>query len=113
MKEKVRELEELVFRIYGKSPTIRIIDCLLSFLKNEFTSTEIIEELGMSKTTFYKYCDDLLDIGMVKVNPDSNKPKLYSINLESPLIQNIRQNIDFVSEKIASDESLKMKIQPL
>ncbi len=107
------KLRKLIFRIYGKSPTIKIVDFLLGFPKNEFTSTEIIDDLGMSKTTFYKYFDDLLDIGMVNINPESTKPKLYSINLESPLIQNIRKNIDFISEKIADSESLKLKIKPL
>ena len=103
----------LVFRIYGKSPTIKIVNFLLGFPKNEFTSTEIIDDLGMSKTTFYKYFVDLVDIGMINVNPKSTKPKLYSINLESPVIQNIRRNIDFVSEKIADKELLKLNIKPI
>lgn len=105
--------ERLVFRIYGKSPTIKIVDFLLSFPKNEFTTMEIIDDLGMSKTTFYKYFGDLLDMGMVNINPNSVKPKLYSINLENPLIHNIRNTIDFVSERIADKESLKLKIKPI
>jgi len=105
--------ERLVFKIYGKSPTIKMVNFLLGFPKNEFTSTEIIDDLGMSKTTFYKYFVDLVDIGMVNVNPESTKPKLYSINLDSPIIQNMRRNIDFVSEKIADKELLKLNIKPI
>ena len=107
------EQEKLIFRIYGKSPTIKIADFLLSFPKNEYTSTEIIDDLGMSKTTFYKYFEDLLDIGMVSTNPVSTKPKLYHINLESPLIQNMRKTIDFVSERVADKETVKLKIKPI
>ncbi|MBM2820030.1 MAG: hypothetical protein HW410_1712 [Nitrosarchaeum sp.] len=89
------------------------MDFFLSFPKNEFTVTDIIEELGMSKTTFYKYFDNLINIGMIKINQEAIKPKLYSINLSSPIIQNMRKNIDFLSEEIADKESLKLKIKPI
>jgi predicted transcriptional regulator len=103
----------LIFKIYGSSPNTKMLDFLLSFPKNEFTVSDIIQELGMSKTTFYKYFDVLLNIGIVKINKEITKPKLYSINLASPIVQNVRKNIDFVSEKIADDESMKIKIKPL
>ena len=47
----------LIFKIYGNSPNIKMLNFLLSFPKNEFAVSDIIEELGMSKTTFYKYFD--------------------------------------------------------
>jgi len=103
----------LIFKIYGNSPNIKILNFLLSFPKNEFTVSDIIEELGMSKTTFYKYFDELINIGMIKVNPKTTKPKLYRINIDSPIVQNMRKNIDFVSEKIADKESMKLKIKPI
>ena len=101
--------QSLIFKIYGNSPNTKMLDLLLSFPKNEFTVSDIIEELGMSKTTFYKYFDDLINIGIVKINQETTKPKLYSINLASPIVQNVRKNIDFVSEKIADKESMKIK----
>jgi len=102
----------LIFRIYGNSPNTKILDFLLSFPKNEFTVGDIIEELGMSKTTFYKYFGDLVNIGMINARYKA-KQKLYSINLESPIIQNIRKNVDLVSEKIADKETMKLKIKPI
>lgn len=103
----------LIFRIYGNSPNTKLLNFLLSFPKNEFTVSDIIKELGMSKTTFYKYFDDLINMGMVKINQKMTKPKLYSINLDSPIVQNVRKNIDFVSEKISDKESMKIKIKPI
>jgi len=67
----------------------------------------------MSTTTFYKYFDDLINIGMVKINQETTKPKLYSINLSNPIVQTMRKNIDFVSEKIADKESMKLQIKPI
>ena len=36
----------LIFKIYGNSPNTKMLDFLLSFPKNEFTVSDIIEELG-------------------------------------------------------------------
>lgn len=107
------ESKGLVFRIFGESPTIKIVNFLLSYPKNEFTITEIIKELGMSKTTFYKYFDNLLDMEMIIVNTEHTKPKLHKINLNNPLVHSIRNTIDFVSERISDKEVLKLKIKPV
>lgn len=113
MKNITQDRDSLIFRIYGASPNIKIVDFLLCFPKNEFSTSEILEELGMSKTTFYKYFEDLLKFEMVKLNPETTKPKLYSINLDNFIIQNMRKNIDFVSENIADVESMKLDINPI
>jgi len=105
--------DSLIFRIYGNSPNTKILDLLLGFPKNEFTTSDIIGELGMSKTTFYKYFENLLNIGMVKTNQESTKPRLYSINLENPIVQNIKKDIDFLSEHIADRESAKLEVKPI
>ena len=104
------EQEKLIFAIHGKSPVIKILDLLMSFPKNKFTAAEIVEDLGMSKTTFYKYSKDLLNIGTVSANSESTGPKQYYINLESPLTQNIRENIDLVSERLADKEAERIQI---
>lgn len=103
----------IIFRIYGNSPNTKMLDFLLSFPRNEFTANDIIGELGMSKTTFYKYFGNLVNMGIVKISQETKKPKLYSINLSNPIVQNVRKNIDFVSEKMADKESTKIKIKPI
>ena len=101
------ESGSLLLRAYGSSPQMKIIDYLMDFPKNDFTQKEIIEALGMSKTTFYKYFDNLVEFGMVRVNRKIANSRLYSINMDSPVIQNMRKNVDYISEKIA-DESLQL-----
>ncbi len=88
---------------------MKIIDYLMDYPKNDFTQKEIIESLGMSKTTFYKYFNNLVEFGMVKVNRKIANAKLYSINTGSPVVQNIRKNVDYISEKIAELEEQKLK----
>ncbi|MGI0088409.1 MAG: winged helix-turn-helix domain-containing protein [Nitrosotalea sp.] len=103
------EAGSLLLRAYGSSPQMKIIDYLMDYPKNDFTQKEIIESLGMSKTTFYKYFNNLVEFGMVKVNRKIANAKLYSINTGSPVVQNIRKNVDYISEKIAELEEQKLK----
>jgi DNA-binding MarR family transcriptional regulator len=100
------ESSSLILRVYGSSPQMKIIDYLMNFPKNDFTQKEIIEALGMSKTTFYKYFDSIVGFGMIRVNRKIANTRLYSINMQSPLVKNIKKDIDYLSEKIA-DSSLE------
>ncbi|MGQ0772411.1 MAG: winged helix-turn-helix domain-containing protein [Nitrososphaerota archaeon] len=103
------ESSSLLLRAYGSSPQMKIIDYLMDFPKNDFTQKEIIEALGMSKTTFYKYFDNLVDFGMVRINRKIANAKLYSINMESQLIKSMKKNIYYLSEMIADEELSKLK----
>lgn len=105
------ESGSLLLRAYGSSPQMRILDYLMDFPKNDFTQKEIIEALGMSKTTFYKYFDNLVDFGMIRVNRKIANAKLYSINVESPVVQSMRKNVDYISEKIADESLHKISVQ--
>lgn len=105
------ESGSLLLRIYGSSPQMKILDYLMDFPKNDFTQKEIIEALGMSKTTFYKYFDNLVDFSMIRVNRKIANAKLYSINVESPVVQSMRKNVDYISEKIADESLHKISVQ--
>ena len=95
------ESKSLLLRAYGESPQMKIIDYLMDFPKNDFTQKEIIEVLCMSKTTFYKYFDNLVDFGMIRINRKIANAKLYSINMESPLIKSLKNDVSYLSEMIA------------
>jgi len=105
------EAGSLLLRAYGNSPQMKILDYLMDFPKNDFTQKEIIEALGMSKTTFYKYFDNLVDFGMIRVNRKIANAKLYSINVKSPVVQSMRKNVDYISEKIADESLYKISVQ--
>jgi predicted transcriptional regulator len=98
------ESESLLLRAYGSSPQMKIIDYLMSFPKNDFTQKEIIEALGMSKTTFYKYFGSLVDFGMIRMNRKIVNAKLCSVNMSSPLIKSLKDDVNYISEMIADKE---------
>jgi predicted AAA+ superfamily ATPase len=103
------ENESLIATVFGYSPQMRILDYLLDFPTNDFTKKEIIQALGMSKQTFYKYFDGLEETGMIKVNRSIGKARLYKIDKSSPMIKTITEFERKLSMQIAEREEAKLK----
>jgi len=105
----VVEYQSLLAKVLGYSPKMKILDYLLDFPTNDFTKKEIIDALGMSKQTFYKYFDDLEDSGIVKVNRTIGKAKLYVVNRGNPVVKDLVNLERKMSMQIADSEEEKLK----
>jgi len=101
--------ESLLIKMFGNSPKLRILDFFLDNPYFDFSKSEVIRELGMSKQTFYKYFKDLEDLGVVKPTRKIGRATLYRINKEHPLVKKIDEIINEVSLQIAEKEAEKMK----
>lgn len=99
--------ESLIATVFGYSPQMKILNYLLDFPTNDFTKKEIIQALGMSKQTFYKYFDNLEETGMVKVSRAIGKAKLYKIDRSNPMIKTITEFERKLSIQIAEQEEAK------
>ena len=101
--------ETLLIRMFGDSPKLRILDIFLDNPYFDFTKSEVIRELGMSKQTFYKYFKDLEELGIVKPTRKIGRATLYRINKEHPLVKKLNEIINEVSLQIAEQEAEKLK----
>jgi len=101
--------DSLLIRALGNSPKLRILDYLLDYKLNDFTKKEIVEALGMSKLTFYKYFKDLEDLGLVIASRKIGRATLYKINLENPIVKMIIEYETKLSLQIAEQEVERMK----
>ena len=101
--------ETLLIKMFGNSPKLRILDFFLDNPYFDFSKSEVIRELGMSKQTFYKYFKDLEDLEIVKPTRKIGRATLYRINKEHPLVKKIDVIINEVSLQIAEKEAEKMK----
>ena len=102
--------QSLLVKALGNSPKIRILDYFLDFPTNDFTKKEIIEALGMSKQTFYKYFDDLEVVGFLKVNRTIGKAKLYQLDSGNEMTKTLRDMEEKMSMKIAEEEAMEETI---
>jgi len=100
-----KEYESILIKTLGDSPKLRIIDFFLDNPLFDFTKKEVVEALGMSKQTFYKYFPDLEKYGIVKVSRKIGRAKLYKINLEHPLVEMLREYEKKISLQIAEKEA--------
>ena len=98
------ESQSVITEVLGYSPRVKILDYLMDFPTNDFTKKEIIEALGMSKQTFYKYFESLEKFGMVKVSRTIGKAKLYQIDSGNELVKSIRDLEMKMSLRIAEQE---------
>lgn len=99
-----KKYESILIKTLGDSPKLRIINFFLDNPLFDFTKKEVIEALGMSKQTFYKYFPDLEKYGIVKVSRKIGKAKLYKINLNHPLIEMLREYEKKMSLQIAEKQ---------
>lgn len=104
-----KEYESVIIRTLGDSPKLRIVDFFLDNPLFDFTKKEVIEALGMSKQTFYKYFPELEEYEIVKVTRKIGKAKLYRINPEHPLVSMLREYEKKVSLQIAEKEADRMR----
>jgi DNA-binding transcriptional ArsR family regulator len=101
--------DSLLIRALGNSPKLRILDYLLDYKLNDFTKKEIVEALGMSKLTLYKYFKDLEGLGLDTATRKIGRATLYKVNLENPMVKMIIEYETKLSLKIAEKEAEKIR----
>jgi len=103
-----REYQSILLKTLGNSPKLRIIDFFLDNPFFDFTKKEIIEALGMSKQTFYKYFSDIEKYEIVVVSRRIGRAKLYKLNPKHPLVTMLREYERKVSLRMAEREVEKL-----
>jgi len=90
--------DSLFIETFGNSPFIRIVDFFLDNKLFDFSKKEIIEELGMSKTTFYKYFPALVDLEIIVKSRKFGKTILYKLNLGNPIVKKLMEIEEYIVE---------------
>lgn len=101
--------DSLLLKAFGYTPKLRIMDIFMTNPYFDFSKSELVRELGMSKQTLYKNFVDLEELGMVKVSRKIGRAMLYKINMQHPLVKRLYDMVTQTSLKIAEEEMEKMK----
>jgi len=105
---KHRDLGETLFlKMFVRSPKLRMLDLFLDNPHFDFSKSEIVRELGMSKQTLYKNFGDLEELGIVEVSRKIGRATMYRINVEHPLMKRLDEIVTEVSLQIAEEEAEK------
>lgn len=99
--------ETILIKVFGYSPKLRILDIFLDNPHFDFSKSEVIRELGMSKQTFYKNFRDLEELGIVEVSRRIGRATMYKLNREHPLVKLLDRMVTEISLQIAEKEAGK------
>lgn len=83
----------LLIQFLGNNPTLRIVDFFLDN-RTDYSKKEIIEVLGMSKTTFYKVWPQFEKFRVVIPTRRYGKAQLYKLNEANPVVKKLMM-LDF------------------
>ncbi len=99
--------DTLLIQFLGNNPTLRVIDFFLDN-RTDYSKKEIINALGMSKTTFYKVWKQLEKFGVVMPTRRYGNAVLFKINENNPIVRKlmifdftlIKQAIPYAKQKV-------------
>ena len=86
----------------GKSPEIKVLDFLIENKRTSWNITEIENESGIARITIKSVIPKLLKLGLIKIDEEIGKSKLYIINKDNLIVKNIiklSNTIDKVERK--------------
>jgi hypothetical protein len=98
------EAESGIIALYGDSPRMKMVDFFMTFPKNEFTIPELVEGIGMSRTTAFKEIDKLLVNAMIIQSGHVGKSPTYKINKNSSIIYLIQKMVSLRSKTAATSQ---------
>lgn len=104
-----KEYQSILLKTLGESPKLRIVDFFMDNPLFDFTKKEVIEALGMSKQTFYKYFADIEEYGIVSITRKIGRATLYRINPQHPLVSMLKEYETKVSLQISEWEETETK----
>ena len=110
----MKEEPTLLVQFLGNNPTIRIMDFFLDN-RTDYSKNEIIQGVGMSKTTFYKVWGKLEKFKVVVPTRRYGKAQLFKINEKNEIVKKMI-SMEFTLSAHAMNEAvvkLPIKATPM
>lgn len=102
--------KSLLTQFIGDSPTNRIIDFLIENKGMDYSKTEIARGAEISRATLFKYWNRIGNFGLVNETRRFGKTKLYTLNTENELVQELLR-IESTLIKMAMDDAYKEQLK--
>ncbi|MEM2897363.1 MAG: hypothetical protein QXG01_07350 [Candidatus Bathyarchaeia archaeon] len=93
-----------------KSPQLKVLSILAEKPGEELTKSQIAQKAGIGRTTLYRVWEDLEKMKAIVPTKQVGAVTLYSINLESPVVQsilNIKQQLNKVEDALTKIDEMK------
>lgn len=106
------ETKSLFIEFMGDSPTVRVIDYLLTERELDFSITDMAENARIGRATLYRIWNGLIKNKIIVHTRDIGKAKLFKLNTENPKIKKLIEIDDMLTleELRKHTEGQKIKI---
>ena len=103
----------LFIELFGDSPTIKVLDYLLTERELDFSISDMARNAGIGRATLYRIWDELIRNQIIIPTRTIGKSKLYKLNINNPKIKKLIEIDDMlVLEELRSKaENQKHKIK--
>ncbi len=83
------EEKSLFISFMGDSPTIRVLDYLLTERDLDFSITDMAKNSGIGRATLYRIWNDIIKNNIIIQTRMIGKAKLYKLNKENPVVKKL------------------------
>lgn len=105
------ENKSLFIEFMGDSPTIRILDYLLTERELDFSITDMAKNARIGRATLYRIFDDLIKNKIIIPTRTIGKAKLYKLNKDSLKIKKLIEIDDQLMLEDLKRRSEKRKVE--
>ena len=103
--------KSLFIEFMGDSPTIRVIDYLLTMGELDFSITDMAENAGIGRATLYRIWDSLIKNEIIVHTRDIGKAKLFKLNTGNQKIKKLIEIYDMlILEELKKHAKQKIKV---
>ena len=95
----------------GDSPTIRMLDYLLTERDLDFSITDLANNAGIGRATLYRIWNDLVRNKVLMPTRTIGKAKLYKLNKDNHVIKKLIEIDDFLVMESLRKQTEKQKIK--
>ena len=105
------EGKSLFIEFMGDSPTIRVMDYLMTERDLDFSISDIARNANVGRTTLYTIWKDLIRNKIILPTRVIGRSKLYQLNKENPKIQKLMELDDMLIFEDLKKRSEKQKVE--
>jgi len=81
--------KSLFIELFGDSPTIRVLDFLLTERELDFSISDMARNAGIGRATLYRIWNELIINQIIIFTRTIGKSKLYKLNVQNPKIKKL------------------------
>lgn len=96
-------MEKTLFvKLLGDSPKIRILDMLITGRELDYSISDIAEQAGIGRATFYRMMDELLHSKVIIKTRKLGNMQLYRINVKNSYVKKLICFYDSIAKKASA-----------